>query len=805
MLKAAVHAALTRLVALLKSRGAAVRVIYLDPKPDGRKVGLDDFFVAGGTMARLLERATDTLKSGPARETMRKFPYRETATDFVYDKPVGNGTVPVELSNFTARITNDVIEDDGLEQRRLYEVEVKLGGRRATARVVPDRFASMNWVAEALGSRGIVAPGATIRDHLRAAIQLFSHETTERRVYTHTGWRKENGVWVYLHAGGALGAQGPIDGIEVALPSNLQRYVLNPSTEGIGDAIRASLRMLDVAPLAVTVPVFGAVYRAVLGSADFSIYLSGESGKGKSEITALGQAHYGATMDARHFAANWASTENVLEGIAFTAKDAVLVIDDFCPQGSVTDIQQYHKKADRVLRGQANAAGRLRMRADATLRPERPPRGLIISSGEDIPKGQSLRSRLLVSEVAPNAMNWTKLTACQQDAARGRYAQSLGSYVRWLAAQYEEVQATLNQQRRELRDRAALEGHKRTPGIIADLGLGLRYFLRFGVQLGALPQREADHLWSEWWNTLLAIGEEQGQHQASQEPTQRFLSLVRGALISGRTYLAAPDGGAPKQAEAYGWQHHVIGIGEYMREEWRPRGEKVGWVEKENIYLEPEMVFAIVQGLSRAQNDTIPVTQRTLFKRMKEKGYLASTDAKRGTNTIRRVLEGSEHQVLHLSKDLLVGQGTVGNVGFVADEFPTADHPVMSVSVGLLPAVSARPPEQLHFPDNPTVSANPTSNPTLEYRDNSGSYNMNVGNVRKEEGIPVVAPLSSHNAPENTLGDEPQKAPPLAYETRQANPTLEPERRFDEEERAAIQADCELDPDDVTVVFVEEV
>ena len=51
MTKPSVHAALRRLKAFLEARGAHVHIVYLDPDPSGAKVGLDDFFAAGGTVA----------------------------------------------------------------------------------------------------------------------------------------------------------------------------------------------------------------------------------------------------------------------------------------------------------------------------------------------------------------------------------------------------------------------------------------------------------------------------------------------------------------------------------------------------------------------------------------------------------------------------------------------------------------------------------------------------------------------------------------------------------------------------------
>jgi len=109
----------------------------------------------------------------------------------------------------------------------------------------------------------------------------------------------------------------------------------------------------------------------------------------KSEITALGQQHFGATMDARALPGSWTSTGNALEAIASAAKDALLVIDDYVPQGTTADRARLNAIADRVLRAQGNRSGRGRLRSDATMRRSRPPRGLIVSTGEEVPGGQS--------------------------------------------------------------------------------------------------------------------------------------------------------------------------------------------------------------------------------------------------------------------------------------------------------------------------------------------------------------------------------------------------------------------------------
>ncbi|HZA25592.1 MAG TPA: DUF927 domain-containing protein, partial [Dehalococcoidia bacterium] len=296
------------------------------------------------------------------------------------------------------------------------------------------------------------------------------------------------------------------------------------------DAIRASLRLLEAAEDRVTFPLYCAVLRAPLGSSDFGVHLAGATGIGKTELAALCQQHYGAGMDARHLPGSWLSTDNALEILAFLTKDTLMTVDDFSPGGDHHKIQALHARADRLFRAQGNAAGRGRLRSDGTLRPTRPPRGLVLSTGEDVPRGQSLRARVLVLEVpgqGAGAVDWDKLTFCQADAAAGLYAQAMAGFVRWLAPQYRDVGQRLKEEIASLRAEACQSGqHPRTPDIVASLAVGLHYFLVFAQEVGALDEDEAATLWRRGWQALVGATESQKEHQASSEPTRCFLELL---------------------------------------------------------------------------------------------------------------------------------------------------------------------------------------------------------------------------------------------------------------------------------------
>ena len=328
-------------------------------------------------------------------------------------------------------IIGEVVRDDGVETVRQLEIEAKVQGLPLRFLVPATEYAGMAWAARELGGRAHVFPGQGTKDHARFAIQVLSPDYTERRVFAHTGWREIDGRQVYLHGGGAIGATGLRTDVETELGSELERFVL-PAP---GDP-HASLQLLDLASLDITVPVLALIYRAPIVPSDITVHLAGPTGVFKSELAALAQQHFAPGMDARHLV-GWHCTGNNLEAMAFAAKDALLVIDDYAPGGSASDVQRLQREAARLIRAQGNRAGRSRLRPDGTLRPTKPPRCTILCTGEDIPGGQSIRARLCMVEVGAGDIDQAKLTALQPQAAAGVFAGAMSAFIAWLATDLE--------------------------------------------------------------------------------------------------------------------------------------------------------------------------------------------------------------------------------------------------------------------------------------------------------------------------------------------------------------------------------
>ncbi len=326
------------------------------------------------------------------------------------------------------------------------------------------------------------------------------------------------------------------------------------------------------------------------------------------------------------------------------------MVDDFAPKGSAYDVQRKHQEADRFLRGQGNSAGRSRMRADTTLRPAKPPRGLILSTGEDMPHGQSLQARMLVLAMAPGDLNWRRLTKRQRDASQGLYATALSGFVRWVAGRYDDLHGRiLPTLRPQLRAAATgAEQHRRTPNIVADLHVGVLMFGNFAVACGALTREERLALVRRCWLVLGQAAGAQVQVQTAGEPARRFLELLSAAVAAGKAHLGANTRRHPANPRAWGWRPQVEG--------YAPQGVQVGWVDGDDLYLEPDAAYGVAQGMAQPGGDTLAVGSQTLHRRLHEQGLLASTDEGRNRLVVRRVLEGARRSVLHLHAGALVGR-----------------------------------------------------------------------------------------------------------------------------------------------------
>jgi hypothetical protein len=277
-------------------------------------------------------------------------------------------------------------------------------------------------------------------------------------------------------------------------------------------------------------------------------------------------------------------------------------------------------------------------------------------TGEDIPRGQSLRARMLVIEVDERTLIWSEVTDCQIDASNNLYASSLSGFLSYLAPRYEEIRKGAREELSNLREEARrLGSHKRTPSMIANLVRAWNYFLSAAYEHGAISSEEVEIYRSRVWKALQEVASRQGNQQKTQEPARRFIELLIAAISRGSGHIATLQGEAPTDAMVWGWQTAIVGTGDYEREVTRPQGSRIGWIDGTNIYLQPDASFAAAQQVGNSISDALSITGQTLRKRLNEQDYLSSVDETRKTLTVRRTVEGKRQEVLHMDVNLFTG------------------------------------------------------------------------------------------------------------------------------------------------------
>jgi DNA polymerase-1 len=535
--------------------------------------------------------------------------------------------VAVPLCNFSAEIKAETISDDGVTETRSFEVEGHTEAGKSLPRIVltPDEFRNELWVIQHWGAIANVSATPGTANHLRAAIQALSHPTTERE-YTHTGWQRIGGGWVFLHAGGAIGASG----IRTRLQGRLAHYVLPDRATDVADAVRLSLKFLDVADRKTTVPLFAAVYRAPLQHFfffDTTIWAEGQTGSMKTTIAGLAQSHFG-DFSRTTMPAAWHDTAAHIENTICLAKDVLVVIDDFAPRGSA-GWDDLHRKGEHVLRSIGNQTARGRMRPDMSERPERPPRGLVMATGEDLPSGQSILARILPVHFERAQVNTAKLSELQ--AQQDRLPHAMAGFIDWLRLHLDGIEDRLGE--RFVARRAefhASENHLRSPEALAHLAVGIELFSEFAVDVGAFGKGQAGCFVDEAVSILRQLGDVQGGTVAEEDAPSRFMGQLRELVVQGKVEIVDSR------------EEKLVQLGTI---------QQIGWRDQDAVYLLPDATFSVVTSAMRAAGAPMPLKASTLWSRLSAAGVIKPGDA--GHVTSKQKCGGGRPRVIVMSLQAL--------------------------------------------------------------------------------------------------------------------------------------------------------
>lgn len=627
----------------------------------GEKVkDVSDWIEAGGTRDQLLEIIENHEFWHPTKPDLVNIDYAELnkllkgASDGQYcvlkerfhriTHTREGDQIELPINNFVARIIEDILKDNGADSTRYLKIQGRLNSHSFPTVTIPESsFDGMRWVRKEWGVKARVVAGKSNNDHMINAINFSSSDkVAERVLYTHTGWREINGKWLYLTAGGAIGDPR----VEVELPARLSRYRLPQPNGNPKEAIEKSLGILSIGKLQVTLPTFILPYLSVLNifeEISFTPWFLGRSGSFKSVMMALAASHFG-DFSWKSLPVNWFGTRTELEKLSFLAKDILLPIDDYAPPSDANSARDINRTVEYMIRDVGNRQGRVRSNADMSSQATFYPRGLIFTSGEQLPPpGVSRSARIFPLPIrredfyCDSQMNYTLLTQAQQED-RQLYPLAMAHFIKWIQENMQAVRTEFNTKYKEYRALAPKQSvHLRMVEIVALMQVGLSIATQYAVDKKALEPSKRDALLLDGWKILTNLVSAQNTRLTGERPGIQFIEILRSLLSSGKVALRTRD-----NQEV--WIHSQS-----------PGPDMVGWndyKEPSCVYLIPRASYQAVFNYCQRNGEYFGTHRDEVFKDLWDLDYLIE-DRKGDMPTPTKWIDGGSSRVLQVKRSVL--------------------------------------------------------------------------------------------------------------------------------------------------------
>lgn len=338
----------------------------------------------------------------------------------------GNSEELKTLSNFLPIPIKKIYIDNGLEAEGYLEIAAVLNNKikMNPIKVNYNKLENMGWMCNPSWDLlpQIYPPKSNHKEYVYVAIQNLSKDIDKETIYEHTGFRKVNEKLVYLHQGGAIGANKDV---KVDLSGiSLERYKFTDKKYDLNKSIKTSLSILDLAKKEITIPLLALTYLSPLRSLfleeniplGFVTWLVGESGSQKSSLSSIIVSHFG-NFERDTLPGGFKDTVNSIEKKAFTLKDTLFAIDDYYPSQTLQEGKKMDAVAESLFGLYGDRQARSRMKQDGqTVKMGFSARGMCIVTGESFPNmAESRTARAMIIEIARGDIDLQLLSKLQEN------------------------------------------------------------------------------------------------------------------------------------------------------------------------------------------------------------------------------------------------------------------------------------------------------------------------------------------------------------------------------------------------------
>lgn len=517
----------------------------------------------------------------------------------------------VEISNFDIKAKKILIRDDGVYKRSSYVVEciLKKDLDKKTIMLTSDDLNDDNWVKDKLGVKYYVIKDKEVYKYFDIYLSEIFKNITEEIEYHHVGWRKINGKYVYLHAGGAIGTndlsiRGSRD--KLIMPFNLNELKsleLSLYLAKISKSDGKAIMMFVYSHLAVVKELF-----SLAGvEPKFVLWIYGLTGSMKTSVSKVFFNLFNRD-DLSKIPATFKDTQASLEIKSFEYKDSILLVDDYHPVSVYAEKRDMQLKASNILRMYGDGISKGRSNKYMQKQAEYPPRGLCVVTGEDFIGGESTISRYIGIEVNREEFNKNILAFHQQNPLV--FSQHMKYFLLWISNNFEYFVEEIKSSFYEIRNNHCEEfRHPRFGEVYSILDIMIDIIFKYMKNMGYSENNLSSDIWK---NKIIKLIQEHERRTLNEDPAIMYLTAIKELIESGAIKISKMD---EKNLDK----------------------KIIGYEDKEKYYLTPKMVFIEVIKFWKNQGIEFPVTENAAKKALEKIGAIeVKKEYKDGKYVIRR-------------------------------------------------------------------------------------------------------------------------------------------------------------------------
>lgn len=546
-----------------------------------------------------------------------------------------------------ARWAEMVSVDDGGEIRRELTLEVLVkGGASVQTRVKSEDSGDVTKMVAAI--RGAVGYKVSLPPNARGllclAIDEISREAArEVNEISRTGWFERDGQLAFVTPGGIVGELP--EGYRVKLKDDFNRFaVVDGDDESYRLGIEGLLngfgkgfdKSISYPALAFALLPVAARWLPTEGRRIW-MHFSGETGTNKTTVAQCLMALYGAEFAKTNPLASFRGSSNSIERMGWFLPDCLGLVDEYKPVlvKPRDFVDMCHRYAD--------GTDRTRLTSRADLHARKPPRWWVISTGEDVPPGESsLMARMIVLRFprrpvgAPYNAGLAKMCRLSK-----HFPVVTARWAKWLMAHGDAFDFA-----------ARVERHHQP----------IATYVQNAVPTAPNVNRIARNValiwavWEAWWQCLRDTNPD-----IVSQPKADAMSAAFEAVALDIAFAQAAEAVEQKPTAVFlEAVQEGIDAGEFVLFHRNEPGENTalktiaGWHDDEGIYLLPALYDRIATRKFQSQRP-LGFSRAELYRLLREEGLLANSD-KNSTTVKIWVGAGKNKQrrrVLHLRPDAL--------------------------------------------------------------------------------------------------------------------------------------------------------